>query len=106
MSAEVEPDSTSQPAFDLPEEPLEVKVLLRAGVGEDPVAGRAAAVAKVAELLFDAWRETLAGLAVDEERFASVVTGASNEVWLWVMGDRPYDQLVASLAGRTIRRSS
>ena len=106
MTAEVEPDSPSRPALGIPEEPLEIKALLRAAVGEDPVAGREAALANVTELLFDAWQDSLAPFGVDEVRFASIVAGATNEVWLWVMGDRPYDQLVASLAGRTIRRTA
>jgi hypothetical protein len=89
-----------------PEEPLETKAFLRAAVGEDAVAGRGAALAKVTELLWEAWEDSLAPFGVDEKRFASIVAGATNEVWLWVMGDRPYDQLVASLAGRTTRRTA
>ena len=104
MTAEVEPDSSSQPVLGIPEEPLEMATLLRAAVGEDPVGGRATALAEMTELLWDQWEDVLAPFGVDEERFASIVSGATHEVWLWVMGDRPYDQLVSSLAGRTIRR--
>jgi hypothetical protein len=106
MTAEVEPDSPSQLELGIPEEPLELKALLRAAVGEDPVAGREVALANVTKLLWDEWGASLAASGVGEERFASIVVGATNEVWLWVMGDRPYDQLVATLAGRTIRRTA
>jgi hypothetical protein len=106
MTAEVEPDSTSRPALATPEEPLDIKEALRATVGEDPVAGRQAALAKVTELLWNEWQDSLAPFGVDGEKFTAIVAGATNEVWLWVMGDRPYDQLVASIAGRTIRRTA
>lgn len=106
MTARVEPDSSALPVLVIPEEPLDAKVRLRAFVGEDPVAGRAAAVGKVTDLLWDEWKEVLVPFGVDAERFSSVVVGATHEVWLWVMGDRPYDQLVASVIGRTVRRRS
>jgi len=106
MTAEVEPDAPTQPLLLIPNEPLEVKARLRVAVGEDPVEGREAAVSEVGALLWDEWEEALVAVRMDEERFASIVAGATNEVWLWVMGDRPFEQLVASLAGRTIRRTS
>jgi hypothetical protein len=106
MTAEVEPDASSKPALAIPDEPLELKTLLRAAVGEDPPAGRVVALAEVAALLWRDWEEVLVPAGVDEPAFDEIVAGATNEVWLWVMGDRPYDQLVASIAGRTIRRTS
>jgi hypothetical protein len=106
MTAEVEPDSSSKPALPIPDEPLELKTLLRAAVGEDPPAGRVVALAEVAAMLWRDWEEQLVPAGVDETTFDEIVAGATKEVWLWVMGDRPYDQLVASIAGRTIRRTS
>jgi hypothetical protein len=106
MTAEVEPDSSSTPALAIPEEPLELKALLRAGVGEDPVAGREVALAEVTAMLWRDWEAALTPFGMDEAGFVSIVAGATHEVWLWVMGDRPYDQLVTSIAGRTIRRTS
>jgi hypothetical protein len=105
MTAEVEPDSSPKPALAIPDEPLELKTLLRAAVGEDPPAGRVVALAEVAALLWHDWAEALVPAGMDETTFDAIVAGATNEVWLWVMGDRPYDQLVASIAGRTIRRT-
>jgi hypothetical protein len=105
MTAEVEPDS-SRPALAIPDEPLELKALLRAGVGEDPVAGRVEALAQVAAMLWHDWAGLLSASGMEEVTFTSIVAGATNEVWLWVMGDRPFDQLVTSIAGRTLRRTS
>jgi hypothetical protein len=81
-----------------------MKAGLRKAVGEDPVAGRAAAINEVAIYLWSAWSEELSAMGVDEPGFSSVLAGAGSEIWLWVMGDRPYDQLAASLAGRILRR--
>jgi hypothetical protein len=104
MTAELEADSPVEPALAIPDEPLQQKALLRAAAGEDPVAGRVVALAEIAAMFWRDWKEALAPLGMDEESFASIIAGATNEVWLWVMGDRPFDQLVASIAGRTIRR--
>jgi hypothetical protein len=104
MTAPLEADSPSKPALSVPDEPLEQKARLRTAAGEDPVAGRLLALAEVAAIFWRHWKEALAPFGMDEESFASIVAGATNEVWLWVMGDRPFDQLVASIAGRTIRR--
>jgi hypothetical protein len=104
MSALAEPDAPSSPQLLVPEEPVEKKAILRAAVGEDPIAGRAVALHEVAAMLWLAWSEELSPFGLDEAGFAEIVAGATNEVWLWVMGDRPYDQLVATLAGRTLRR--
>jgi hypothetical protein len=106
MTAEVAPDLPIQAALEAPTEPLELKALLRAAVGENPVGGRDVALSNVTELFWDEWHDTLVGVGVGEAKFASIVAGATNEVWLWVMGDRPFDQLVASLAGRTLRRTA
>jgi hypothetical protein len=104
MTAEVESGSRPRPALGSPDEPLGLKALLRAGVGEDPAAGRVVALAELAAMLWHDWEEALAPFGMDEATFASIIAGATNEVWLWVMGDRPFDQLVASIAGRTVRR--
>jgi hypothetical protein len=106
MTAEVEEDSPSKPALSIPDEPVELKSFLRTAVGEDPPAGRVVALAEVAAMFWRDWEAALAPFGMDEETFDSVIAGATNEVWLWVMGDRPFDQLVASVAGRTLRRTS
>jgi len=104
MTASIGPITPPEPALPIPEEPEAVKATLRVAVGEDPVGGRTVAVAEMATLLWQAWAGELAAMGVDDSTFSAVVVGAGNEVWLWVMGDRPYDQLVTSIAGRTIRR--
>jgi len=85
-------------------EPLELRAELRRGAGESPTVGKDAAVRAVAELLWRSWDGEFMPLGVDAVSFCRVVQGADHEVWLWVMGDRPYEQLVATIAGRVLRR--
>lgn len=87
------------------EEPAALRVDLRRGAGENPAVGKAAAVDAVTELFWSEWGGVLLARGVDRTGFHVVVEGADHEVWLWLMGDRPYDQLVAAIAGRVLRRS-
>lgn len=88
------------------EEPLEMRLGLRAAIGEDPVRGLQTAVAAVGALLFSKWQEELERRGLDAGSFEAIVADVSHELWLWLMGDRPYAQLTAALAGRALRRSS
>lgn len=87
------------------DEPLAVRGDLRRGAGEDSIAGKTAAVDEVASMLWSSWKAELESRGLDFTGFRSVAEGADHEVWLWLMGDRPYGQLVAALAGRALRRS-
>jgi hypothetical protein len=87
-------------------EPTALQSELRGLVGEDPIAGKVRAVEAVAERLWQSWASELSLRGLDREHFGAIVLGADHEVWLWVMGDRPYVQLSAALAGRALRRSA
>lgn len=87
------------------EEPVELRIGLRRESGENPAAGKAASVDAVSATLWSSWSDELVPRGVDTVGFRAVVEGADHEVWLWVMGDRPYAQLVATIAGRVLRRS-
>jgi hypothetical protein len=86
-------------------EPLALRADLRHGAGEDPIVGKVAAVDEVTSMLWSSWKAELESRGFDITGFRAVVAGADHEVWLWIMGDRPYVQLVAALAGRALRRS-
>ena len=86
------------------DEPTELRHALRAVAGEHPEAFHLQAIDAVAPWLFLRWGAVLAACGIEETEFARIVRGADRELWLWVMGDRPYGQLVSSIAGRTVRR--
>ena len=88
------------------DDPGELRATLRSAIGEHPAAGLDAAVAAVSDLLFARWELELVPRGLDAGAFSRIVAGISHEIWLWLMGDRPYQQLSAAIAGRALRRSS
>jgi hypothetical protein len=55
-------------------------------------------------LLWERWRGALEPAGMDREAFIEVVVGYGRELWLWLMGERQWDEFVAGLAGRVNRR--
>ncbi len=88
----------------LPEEPADLRVETRALLEDWPEEGARVIgdAAFVADLLWDEWREDLAGM--DRGHFLEIARGYSGELRLWVVGERPWDHCVAGLAGRVRRR--
>jgi hypothetical protein len=41
---------------------------------------------------------------MDREAFVDVVIAYGRELWLWLMGERQWDEFLAGLAGRVSRR--
>ncbi len=60
------------------------------------------AVAAVAELAWAHWGPLLPG--ADAAWLAAVTGGYRRELWLWLVGERTWEQVVTGLAGRTLRR--
>jgi hypothetical protein len=90
----------------LPAEPAELRAETRALLEDWPEEGVRAigAAAFVADLLWEEWREDLEGAGMDRQRFLEISRGYSDELRLWVVGERPWDHCVAGLAGRVRRR--
>jgi hypothetical protein len=88
----------------LPEEPADLRVETRALLEDWPEEGARVIgdATFVADLLWDEWRDDLAGM--DRGRFLQIARGYSGELRLWVVGERPWDHCVAGLAGRVRRR--
>ena len=57
----------------------------------------------VAQWLSERWR-VLESAGVDRARFIAIVTGYRREIWLWLMGERTWDQCCSGLIGRIDRR--
>jgi len=54
--------------------------------------------------LWERWRPTLEPAGMDREAFVDVVVDYGRELWLWLMGERRWDEFVVGLAGRVSRR--
>ena len=55
-------------------------------------------------LLWERWRPALEPVGMDREAFVDVVVGYGRELWLWLMGERQWDEFLSGLAGRISRR--
>ena len=58
----------------------------------------------VADSLWDEWGNDIEGSSIDNNRFIEIARGYSGDLRLWIVGERPWDHCVASLAGRVLRR--
>lgn len=90
----------------LPDEPAAVRADARALLEESPEEGsRKINEARfVADPLWETWKAELEERGMDYGRFLEISRGYSNELRLWVVGERPWDHCVAGLAGRIARR--
>jgi hypothetical protein len=55
--------------------------------------------------LWQEWGADLEAQGMGEDRLRSIVVSYRNELRLWVMGERPWEQCAAGLAGRVKRRA-
>ena len=88
------------------EEPLKPRAETRALIEGDPEEGLRLVEAgqPLADLLWEEWGVELESAGMDRERFHEVARGYSGEIWLWAMGERPWDHCIQGLAGRVLRR--
>ena len=95
----------SRVRLDLPEEPAELRVGLRDGLlnGGDWREGFSDDVC-IGVWLWERWRAALEPAGCPRESFIDVVIGYRREIWLWLAGERTWEQCVAGLAGRVGRR--
>jgi hypothetical protein len=96
------------PTFTLPEEPRALKSMARTLLDQAPETGLPLVVAGewIADPLWESWGEVLEECGMDRERFGQIVAGFGNELRLWVVGERPWQQYISGLAGRVERRLS
>lgn len=55
--------------------------------------------------LWARWGNDLEPAGMDRDAFVDVVVGYRRELWLWLVGDRTWSQMLAGLAGRVRRRA-
>ena len=88
----------------VPDEPVVRGAQWRTAVLEGvPLAEVAGGRDGVARWLWARW-SVLGSQGMDEHRFCDVVTDYRREVWLWLVGDRTWEQCCAGLIGRIARR--
>jgi len=104
MSEPCRPCASTRPRLHLPAEPVRRREQWRAAArgGKDPAAV-VAGPDGVVGWLWERW-STLGAHGMDEEAFSAVVVGYRRELWLWLAGDRVWEQCCAGLIGRISRR--
>ena len=92
-------------SLELPDEPREMKAGLRQALldGADWREGFSTDIC-IGVFLWERWRATLEPAGMDRELFVDVVVAYGRELWLWLMGERQWNEFAAGLAGRVARR--
>ena len=54
--------------------------------------------------LWEWWRSSLEPAGMDREAFVDVIESYGREIWLWIIGERRWEQCVEGLVGRVERR--
>lgn len=90
----------------LPEEPLSLKSVVRTLLEQAPDEGLPLVLAGtwIADPLWERWAAPLQRRGMDRAHFGVIVAGYANELRLWVVGERPWEQAAGGLAGRVTRR--
>jgi hypothetical protein len=93
------------PRLEFPEEPEALRVGLRDALlaGGDWREGFSDDIC-IGVLLWNLWQPALEPAGCSREEFVDIVVADRRELWLWLLGDRRWEQYVSGLAGRVIRR--
>jgi hypothetical protein len=89
----------------LPAEPAQLLGELRELALEAPLLARDEVVRVLAKRLWRRWRTELAPLGLSSAGFRDDVAAYRRELWLWVVGERTWEQAIGGLAGRVSRRA-
>src|ERR1700683_3784560 len=54
--------------------------------------------------LWEGWRSSLEPAGLDREAFVDVIESYGREIWLWIIGERRWEQCMEGLVGRVARR--
>ena len=86
----------------LPEEPRALRSMARTLLDQAPETGLSLIVGGewITDPLWECWRDLLQEHGMDRERFGQIVADNGNELRLWVVGERPWQQYISGLAGR------
>ena len=91
------------PSLHLPDEPAKRRAWLDAVLDGADLEAVLVAETGVADWLWGRWR-SLAAVGFDRASLRAVVVGYRREIWLWLVGDRTWEQCCSGLIGRIGRR--
>jgi hypothetical protein len=85
-------------------EPVDLLRRLRRLGADAPDTVRYEAARLVSQRLWRRWRAELAPFGVGPAAVRTWIQADDRELWLWILGDRPWSQVLDALAGRAARR--
>ena len=93
------------PVLEFPPEPEELRIGLRDALlaGGDWREGFSDEIC-IGVWLWSRWQPVLEPGGCGREEFVDIVIANRRELWLWLLGDRRWEQYITGLAGRVIRR--
>ncbi|HKH87704.1 MAG TPA: hypothetical protein VKA05_02730 [Acidimicrobiales bacterium] len=86
-------------------EPVDLLAELRELAPERPATARAVAPELLAEYATALWSDDLDSAGIPEAVVVHAFATCRREIWLWIEGDRRWDQLAGYLSARVIRRA-
>lgn len=86
------------------DEPSALREKLRDLARDDPQFAQSEAIRLFSAWLWRRWRTELSPFGFAPRELRGVLAGDRRELWLWLMGDRPFAQLADGVAGRVLRR--
>jgi hypothetical protein len=91
--------------LEMPLEPVELREWMRQTVlaGGDPRKD-ASNGTSLGALLWERWRSALEPEGLERETFFDIAESYGREIWLWIIGERLWEQCIEGLAGRVSRR--
>ncbi|MFZ0667684.1 MAG: hypothetical protein WAM97_18200 [Acidimicrobiales bacterium] len=91
--------------LEMPIEPVELREWMRQTIlaGGDPREDVEEGIS-LGMVLWERWRSSLEPSGVDRESFFDMVESYGREIWLWIIGERRWEQCIEGLAGRISRR--
>ena len=102
---DVDDPAGTVPRLEFPGEPEELRVALRDALlaGGDWRDGFSDDIC-IGVWLWGRWQPALEPAGCSREEFVAIVESTRRELWLWLLGDRRWEQYVTGLAGRVVRR--
>jgi hypothetical protein len=95
----------SELRVEIPEEPTDLREWMRSSLlsGADPRKDFTNDVC-LGLWLWERWRSSLEPAGLDREAFVDVIESYGREIWLWIIGERRWEQCIEGLVGRVARR--
>lgn len=87
-----------------PSEPVLLARNLRRLLGEDPEKAHLDIPKRLSARLWRDWGEELRHAGATPRLLRLICAGYEREIWLWLLGDRPWSQMLSGLRGRLLRR--